>query len=111
MTIYNPRDFRNAAPEFLSVRFADKKRGFVIGYLANKDGDVVDSLVMRTDNGGESWTARLDRLASEEVCVDVDGTTLGEPTRDGRLARGDSAGQADQVHGVVTCGRQAVGTR
>ncbi len=55
ITIYNPRDFRNAAPEFLSVRFADKKRGFIIGSLLNKDGDVVDSVVMRTDNGGETW--------------------------------------------------------
>ena len=53
--IYNARDFRNATPEFLSVRFADKKRGFIIGSLINKDGDVVDSLVMRTDNGGETW--------------------------------------------------------
>lgn len=56
ITIYNPRDFRNATPEFLSVRFADKKRGFIIGSLNDKDGDVVDSLVMRTDNGGESWS-------------------------------------------------------
>ncbi|MCY7345189.1 MAG: hypothetical protein LH614_03130 [Pyrinomonadaceae bacterium] len=55
LKIYEPKDFRNAAPEFLSVRFADKKRGFVVGSLLNKDGEVVDSLVMRTDNGGETW--------------------------------------------------------
>jgi photosystem II stability/assembly factor-like uncharacterized protein len=54
--IYNPNNFRNAVPEFLSVRFADKKRGFLIGSLLDKEGDVVDSLVMRTDNGGESWS-------------------------------------------------------
>lgn len=53
--IYEPRDFRNSTPEFLSVRFADKKRGFIIGSLLNRAGDVVDSLLMRTDNGGESW--------------------------------------------------------
>lgn len=57
MTIYNQRDFRGGAtPEFLSVRFADKKRGFIVGALLNRDGDVVDSLVMRTDNGGETWS-------------------------------------------------------
>ncbi len=52
--IYNPKDFRNGSPEFLSVRFADKKRGLIVGSLVNKDV-VVDSLVMRTDDGGESW--------------------------------------------------------
>lgn len=57
--IYNPTDFRSGAPEFLSVRFADKKRGFIVGSLIKRVGDedqVVDSLVLRTDNGGETWT-------------------------------------------------------
>ena len=56
--IYEPRDFRNGSPEFLSVRFADKKRGFIVGSVIKKVGkedEVVDSLVMRTDNGGETW--------------------------------------------------------
>lgn len=53
--IYDPKNFRNAAPEFLSVRFADKKRGFIVGSLINKENEVVDSLVMRTDDGGETW--------------------------------------------------------
>ena len=57
--IYNPRDFRNQTPEFLSVRFADKKRGFIVGSLIKRVGDedkVIDSLVMRTDDGGETWS-------------------------------------------------------
>ncbi len=57
--IYNPNDFKNATPEFLSIRFADKKRGLIVGSLINKNDDVVDSLVMRTDNGGETWTRIL----------------------------------------------------
>jgi photosystem II stability/assembly factor-like uncharacterized protein len=60
--IYEPRDFRNGTPEFLSVRFADKKRGFIVGSLIKKVGDedkVIDSLLMRTDDGGESWTRIL----------------------------------------------------
>ena len=53
--IYDPKNFRNAVPEFLSVRFADKKRGLIVGSLINKDNEIVDSLVMRTDDGGETW--------------------------------------------------------
>lgn len=54
--IYNPRDFRNATPEFLSVRFADKKRGLIVGSLIDKEENVIDSLVMRTEDGGETWS-------------------------------------------------------
>ncbi|CAN5634695.1 hypothetical protein BH24ACI2_BH24ACI2_02720 [soil metagenome] len=57
--IYNPNDFKNVAPEFLSIRFADKKRGLIVGSLLNKDDEVVDSLVMRTDDGGETWSRIL----------------------------------------------------
>jgi photosystem II stability/assembly factor-like uncharacterized protein len=53
--IYDPKNFRNSTPEFLSVRFADKKRGLIVGSLINKDDEVVDSLVLRTDDGGETW--------------------------------------------------------
>ncbi len=53
--IFDPKDFKNLSSEFLSVRFADKKRGFVVGSLINKEDEIVDSLVMRTDDGGETW--------------------------------------------------------
>lgn len=53
--IYRVGEFRSGTPEFLSIRFADKKRGFVIGSILNKDDRVVDSLVMRTEDGGETW--------------------------------------------------------
>lgn len=52
--IYEPKDFKGT-PEFLSIRFADKKRGVIVGSILNKDDEVVDSLIMRTDNGGETW--------------------------------------------------------
>lgn len=54
--IFDPRDFNGLTPEFLSIRFADKKRGFIVGSLLNKNEEVVDSLVMRTENGGASWS-------------------------------------------------------
>lgn len=54
--IYRASDFRNGIPEFLSIRFADKKRGLIVGSVLNRKGDVVlESLVMRTEDGGESW--------------------------------------------------------
>lgn len=53
--LFNPADFRNGTPEFLSIRFADKKRGLVVGSVLNRRGDVVDSLVLRTEDGGTSW--------------------------------------------------------
>ncbi len=56
ISIFNPKDFKGGTPEFLSVRFADKKRGFVIGSVINKNDEVIDSVVMRTDDGGETWS-------------------------------------------------------
>ncbi|HEX8288474.1 MAG TPA: YCF48-related protein [Pyrinomonadaceae bacterium] len=53
--IYKASDFKNVTPEFLSIRFADKKRGVVVGSLLNRKEEVVDSLVMRTEDGGETW--------------------------------------------------------
>lgn len=57
--IVNATSFKGNVPEFLSIRFADKKLGFVIGSLlknVEKNVRVVDSLVMRTNNGGENWS-------------------------------------------------------
>jgi len=54
--IFNSSDFKGATPEFLSIRFPGKKLGFVVGSLLNKNEEVVDSLVMRTRDGGETWS-------------------------------------------------------
>ena len=53
--IYRTGEFGRNSPDFLSIRFADKKRGIVIGSVLNSQGFVVDSLVMRTEDGGETW--------------------------------------------------------
>ena len=53
--IYGSSEFRGMTPEFLSIRFADKKRGIAVCSLLRKvknEDVVVDSLVMRTDDGG-----------------------------------------------------------
>lgn len=57
--IVNMKDFKGNTPEFLSIRFADKKLGFVIGSVLKtfkEEVRVVDSLLMRTNNGGENWS-------------------------------------------------------
>lgn len=57
--IFNTGSFRGNTPEFLSIRFAGKKLGFAIGSLLTKSGKearVVDSVVMRTEDGGETWS-------------------------------------------------------
>lgn len=53
--IYRTGEFGKNSPDFLSIRFADKKLGIVIGSVLNGQGKVVDSLVMRTEDGGVRW--------------------------------------------------------
>ncbi|MEO8573636.1 MAG: YCF48-related protein [Pyrinomonadaceae bacterium] len=75
--IYRPADFKNGAPEFLSIRFADKRRGLVVGSVLNGAGAVVDSLVMRTENGGESWNRVIVPSKTELFHLDYDGSSHG----------------------------------
>lgn len=57
--IYRTGEFGNGTPEFLSIRFSDKKHGYVVGSVLRRSGGedvVVDSLLMRTEDGGETWS-------------------------------------------------------
>ncbi|HLL77646.1 MAG TPA: YCF48-related protein [Pyrinomonadaceae bacterium] len=51
---FAPADFNGATPELYSVRFTSKKRGWIAGSLSRGDR-VLDSLLLRTDDGGASW--------------------------------------------------------
>ncbi len=56
--IFRSGEFGAGRPEFLSIRFSDSKRGYVIGAVLRKSGDsevVSDSLLMRTADGGDTW--------------------------------------------------------
>ena len=56
--LHDAADVKNGTPEFLSIRFAGKKIGLAIGSVWRRVGRediIVDSLVMRTDDGGETW--------------------------------------------------------
>ena len=75
--IYRPTDFKNGTPEFLSIRFADKRRGLVVGSVLNRAGAVVDSLVMRTEDGGETWRRVMVPSKTELFHVDYNGSSHG----------------------------------
>lgn len=72
--IYRLNDFKNAQPEFLSIRFADKKRGIIIGSLLNQKEEVIDSLVMRTEDGGETWNRVIVPTKTELYHLDFVGS-------------------------------------
>lgn len=55
---YRTGEFGSGTPEFLSVKFSDRRRGYIIGSVLRGSGDdavVVDSLLMRTEDGGDTW--------------------------------------------------------
>jgi photosystem II stability/assembly factor-like uncharacterized protein len=83
--IYIAGDFKNASPEFLSIRFADKKRGIVIGSLLNRKEEVVDSLVLRTEDGGETWQRVVVPSKAELYHLDFVGNSLCWIVGDGGL--------------------------
>ncbi len=75
--IYGPGEFKNGTPEFLSIRFTDKKRGFVVGSVLNSKDQVVDSLVMQTFDGGETWSRIIVPSKTELFHLDFNGSSHG----------------------------------
>lgn len=61
--------FDTLAPELLSISFANRRRGLAVGSLARGDA-VVASLVMRTEDGGHTWTRVQVPTKSELIDVD-----------------------------------------
>jgi photosystem II stability/assembly factor-like uncharacterized protein len=79
--IFRTADFvTGTTPEFLSIRFSDKKRGYVIGSVlkrSGKDEIVVDSLLMRTTDGGETWQRITVPSKTELFHLDFTGNSKG----------------------------------
>ena len=48
-------ELQGATAELYSVRFSSKKKGWVVGSISKNDF-VIDSILLYTDNGGETWT-------------------------------------------------------
>ena len=49
-----PTEFDGADVELYSVRFVSKKKGWVVGSVS-KDDRVIDSILLTTENAGETW--------------------------------------------------------
>ncbi|MBP9665449.1 MAG: hypothetical protein KBD94_12590 [Pyrinomonadaceae bacterium] len=78
--IYRTGEFGGSRPEFLSIRFSDKKRGYVIGSVLRENGDddvVVDSLLMRTEDGGDTWRRIIVPTKTELFHLDFNGSSNG----------------------------------
>lgn len=54
--IQNSANIVSGTPEFLSIRFANKNRGIIVGSVLNNAGRVIDSLIMRTEDGAKTWS-------------------------------------------------------
>lgn len=64
-----PSEFEGAEPELYSVRFAGKKKGWVVGSLS-RDDKVVESIVFFTDDAGASW--RRQAVPTREELIHLD---------------------------------------
>jgi photosystem II stability/assembly factor-like uncharacterized protein len=73
---FAPTEFGGATPELYSVRFATKKQGWIVGSVS-RGSDVVDSLLLYTDDGGASWLRRTMPVRYELLHLDFDGGKRG----------------------------------
>jgi photosystem II stability/assembly factor-like uncharacterized protein len=71
-----PAEFDGATVEFYCVRFSSKKKGWVVGSVSKRDR-VVDSILVSTDNAGETWTRQRAPSRSELIHIDFDNDRRG----------------------------------
>lgn len=67
--IFLPEEFDGADVELYSVRFSSKKKGWVVGSISKKER-VIDSILVYTDDGGETW--RRQRAPSRTELIHID---------------------------------------
>src|SRR5687767_13863336 len=67
--IFSPEEFDGADVELYSLRFSSKKKGWAVGSVSKRD-HVVDSILVSTDDGGETW--RRQRAPSRVELIHVD---------------------------------------
>jgi photosystem II stability/assembly factor-like uncharacterized protein len=66
---FRPSDFTGGAPELYSVRFASRKKGWIVGSVSRRDV-VTDSLVLFTDDAGATWRPQLVPSRDELIHLD-----------------------------------------
>jgi photosystem II stability/assembly factor-like uncharacterized protein len=63
------QEFEGADVELYSVRFSSKKKGWVVGSVSKSDR-VIDSILVYTDDGGETWTRKRTPSRLELIHID-----------------------------------------
>lgn len=71
-----PSEFDGATVELYSVRFSSKKKGWVVGSVSKRDR-VIDSILVYTDNEGETWQRQRAPTRSELIHIDFDNDRRG----------------------------------
>jgi len=51
---FTPNEFDGADVELYSVRFSSKKKGWIVGSVSKRE-TVIDSILLYTENAGETW--------------------------------------------------------
>ena len=64
-----PAEFDGADVELYSVRFSSKKKGWVVGSISKRDR-VIDSILVYTDDGGETWRRQTAPSRLELIHID-----------------------------------------
>src|SRR5215217_3381351 len=67
--IFLPEEFEGADVELYSVRFSSKKKGWVVGSISKRER-VVDSILVYTDDGGETWRRQRAPRRVELIHID-----------------------------------------
>ena len=71
-----PSEFDGATVELYSVRFSSKKKGWVVGLVSKLDR-VIDSILVYTNNEGETWQRQRAPTRSELIHIDFDNDRRG----------------------------------
>ncbi len=66
---FPPSEFDGASVELYSVRFSSKKKGWVVGSVSRQDR-VIDSILVYTDNEGETWQRQRAPARSELIHIE-----------------------------------------
>lgn len=64
-----PAEFDGAVVELYSVRFSSKKKGWVVGSISKRER-VIDSILIYTDDGGETWQRQRAPSRLELIHID-----------------------------------------
>ena len=78
--IFLPEEFEGADVELYSVRFSSKKKGWVVGSIS-KNQRVVDSILLYTDNAGETWQRQRAPSRQEQGDIAESLRRLANPAR------------------------------